>query len=56
MKLHTSLLLTLSLAALTACGGGSDDPAPAPTFAPVEVTLAHINDTHSQLDPIAQRS
>ncbi|OGB03266.1 MAG: bifunctional metallophosphatase/5'-nucleotidase [Burkholderiales bacterium RIFCSPLOWO2_12_FULL_64_99] len=53
MKLHTSLLLTLSLAALTACGGGSDDPAPAPTFAPVEVTLAHINDTHSQLDPIA---
>ena len=53
MKLHTSLLLTLSLAALTACGGGSDDPAPAPTFAPVEVTVAHINDTHSQLDPIA---
>ncbi|MEJ5897991.1 5'-nucleotidase C-terminal domain-containing protein [Aquabacterium sp. G14] len=49
MKPHTSLLLALSVAALTACGGGSD----APTFPPVDVTVAHVNDTHSQLAPFA---
>lgn len=53
MKLRTSLLLPLSLAVLTACGGGSDNTPAEPTFAPVNVTLAHVNDTHSQLDPIA---
>ncbi len=35
--------------ALTACGGGDD----APTFKPLELNVAHINDHHSQLDAFA---
>jgi 5'-nucleotidase len=35
--------------ALSACGGGSD----APTFKPLELNIAHINDHHSQLDAFA---
>lgn len=38
--------LTLVGLALTACGGSSD----APTFKPLELNIAHINDHHSQLD------
>ena len=41
--------LTLGCAlALTACGG-SDEP----TFKPLELNIAHINDHHSQLDAFA---
>jgi 5'-nucleotidase len=35
--------------ALAACGGGDD----APTFKPLELNVAHINDHHSQLDAFA---
>ena len=35
---------------LSACGGGDDD---APTFKPLELNVAHINDHHSQLDAFA---
>lgn len=35
---------------LGACGGSDDD---APTFKPLELNIAHINDHHSQLDAFA---
>ena len=35
---------------LSACGGGDND---APTFKPLELNVAHINDHHSQLDAFA---
>lgn len=40
-------LSALALATLTACGGGE------PTFKPLELNIAHINDHHSQLDAFA---
>ena len=36
---------------LSACGGGSDDPAQ-PSFKAIELNIAHINDHHSNLDAI----
>ena len=36
--------------ALSACGGGDSD---APSFKPLELNIAHINDHHSQLDAFA---
>lgn len=46
--------LTLSMLALAGCknndGSGTLLPKPAKTFAPIELTLAHINDHHSHLD------
>ncbi|MDO5692380.1 MAG: 5'-nucleotidase C-terminal domain-containing protein [Pseudomonadota bacterium] len=45
--------------ALVACGGGNDDkPAPtqpAPDAKPLALTIAHINDHHSSLDPFANQ-
>lgn len=49
---------------LSACGGSSDDvvvvtPTPTPTpvpFAPLEINIAHVNDHHSNLEPIAAQS
>jgi len=42
------ILVTIGLA-LSACGGGSD----APSYKPIELNIAHINDHHSQLDAFA---
>ena len=51
--LSTALLCGTSLL-LTACGGGAYLAADsAPVYKPVRVTLAHINDQHSQLDAFA---
>ena len=36
---------------LTACGGSDGDGAP--SFRAIELNIAHINDHHSQLEPIA---
>ena len=44
--------LTLGLLTLSACGG-SDNASTDPTFAPLSLTVAHINDHHSQLDAFA---
>lgn len=38
-------------AALAGCGGGADQVRPTPA-APLELTIAHINDHHSSLDPL----
>lgn len=43
-------LLATILTALAACGGGSDD---GPSFRPLAVDIAHVNDSHSQLEPFA---
>ena len=40
-------------AALVACGGSDDDDAP--SVQPLELTIAHINDHHSNLDPFADQ-
>lgn len=57
MKLTTRrtlpAVLALSLLALSACGGSDDAPNAEPTFAPLSLTVAHINDHHSQLDAFA---
>ncbi len=44
--------LTLCLLTLSACGG-SETTDDTPSFAPLSVTIAHINDHHSQLDAFA---
>lgn len=46
-------VLALSLLALSACGGSDDAASGEPTFAPLSLTVAHINDHHSQLDAFA---
>jgi 5'-nucleotidase len=51
MPRHTlPATLAACLLALSACGGSDDT---APTFAPLSLTVAHINDHHSQLDAFA---
>jgi len=54
-KLFTyGAMLGLLSAGLTACGGSDDDTtAVEPTFSPLSLTVAHINDHHSQLDAFA---
>ena len=54
---HHHTLKTLAWAALcattlVACGG-SDDSSSEPSFADLELNIAHINDHHSQLEPFA---
>lgn len=47
----SAVLSILALALLAACGGdGSASGDAAPSFAPIEVHIAHINDHHSQLE------
>ncbi|MCK7499031.1 MAG: hypothetical protein MZW92_57385 [Comamonadaceae bacterium] len=49
-------MLTLAtLSTLTACGGDDDGPAEptAPSFAAIELAIAHVNDHHSQLEGFA---
>jgi 5'-nucleotidase len=46
--LALALMGALSLG-LVACGGNDDEP----TFKAIELNIAHINDHHSQLEPIA---
>ncbi len=50
-SLRLPLVVTALVAALglTACGGSSDGP----TFRPLALDIAHVNDTHSQLEPFA---
>ena len=48
LNLLRSAMLLTTAAALSACGG-SDQP----TFKPLELNVAHINDHHSQLDAFA---
>lgn len=47
-----ALLSALVLAALAACGGDDDAPAAdaGPSFAAIELNIAHVNDHHSQLE------
>lgn len=45
--------LALSLLCLRAFGGSPDANPSESTFAPLSLTVAHINDHHSQLDPFA---
>ena len=53
-KLSAALLCGGTSLLLTACGGGAYLVADsAPVYKPVRVTLAHINDQHSQLDAFA---
>lgn len=40
-------------AALVACGGSDDDSS---KFAPLDLTIAHINDHHSNLDPFSAQA
>lgn len=47
------LLPLVAALSLASCGGGSSDDTLAPTFAPIEVNIAHVNDHHSQLEPFA---
>ncbi|MDP4302111.1 bifunctional metallophosphatase/5'-nucleotidase [Leptothrix discophora] len=48
-----SVLFTAVLAALVGCGGSDGETTAATTYAPIEINIAHINDHHSQLEPIA---
>jgi 5'-nucleotidase len=43
----TAILLATSAMALTACGGAGT-----PSFKPIEINIAHIDDHHSQLDAV----
>ncbi|WP_396268460.1 5'-nucleotidase C-terminal domain-containing protein [Ideonella sp.] len=52
ITLKTIAWATLCATALTACGG-SDDSSSEPSFAAIELNIAHINDHHSQLEPFA---
>lgn len=48
------MLAPLALAAaLTACGGSDDDTPTTPATPPLDLTIAHINDHHSNLDAFA---
>ena len=49
---RAGLLSVLAFAVLAACGGDNDAPATsaAPSFAAIELNIAHVNDTHSQLE------
>ncbi len=38
-------------ALLAACGSDDSDTASSPSYAPIEIHIAHINDHHSQLEP-----
>ena len=50
------MLAPLALAAaLVACGGGDDDTPPPAEPRALELTIAHINDHHSNLDPFANQ-
>lgn len=49
----TALISLLMAATLSACGGSDPVPAAEPSFAAVSVTLAHVNDHHSQLEAFA---
>jgi 5'-nucleotidase len=49
----TALISLLMAATLSACGGSDPAPAAEPSFAAVNVTLAHVNDHHSQLEAFA---
>lgn len=51
--LPTALSSLLIAATLSACGGSDPTPADEPSFAAVDVTLAHVNDHHSQLEAFA---
>jgi len=58
-KTPTRLLMASGLALLAACGSGSDDdddapPAPPAASRPMELTILHINDHHSNLDSKAR--
>lgn len=45
--------ITLGLLTLSACGGSDSTTTADPTFAPLSLTVAHVNDHHSQLDAFA---
>ncbi|MCD0505069.1 bifunctional metallophosphatase/5'-nucleotidase [Bordetella petrii] len=55
-KKHTNILMMSGLALLAGCGSGDDDdddaPPPPPPVAsqPMELTILHVNDHHSNLD------
>ncbi|MCK9214068.1 MAG: bifunctional metallophosphatase/5'-nucleotidase, partial [Rhodoferax sp.] len=44
-------IVTLLGSTLAACGGNDE-----PSFKPLELNIAHINDHHSQLEPIAAQT
>ena len=55
---HITTLKALAWAALcattlAACGGSDDSSSSEPSFAAIELNIAHINDHHSQLEPFA---
>lgn len=49
-SLPKALISLLMVTTLSACGGSDPVPVAEPSFAAINVTLAHINDHHSQLD------
>ena len=52
LRTRAAFLCAASATLLTACGGDDDNtpPAPAVVAKPLELTIAHVDDTHSNLD------
>lgn len=48
-KFPLALVLATALGAVTACSSGDDEP----RYEPISLTVAHVNDHHSQLDGFA---
>lgn len=52
MTLTKTLIAVALLSAISACSNNDDDANPAPTANQFTLKVAHINDTHSHIDPV----